>query len=151
MPDLNKPSSLLAFDFGLKQIGVAYGQTLTNSAKGIAIIKAVDGVPQWSEVGAVIELWKPNIALVGLPINMDGTESALSGRTRKFARRLHGRFNIEVQMVDERLTSREAKSFVREQSGRQQGRSHDLTKIDHIAAALILQSWLNDPTLGQQP
>jgi putative Holliday junction resolvase len=151
MPDLNKPSSLLAFDFGLKQIGVAYGQTLTNSAKGIAIIKAVDGVPQWSEVAAVIELWKPNIALVGLPINMDGTESALSGRARKFARRLHGRFNIEVQMVDERLTSQEAKSFVREQSERQHGRSHDLTKIDHIAAALILQSWLNDPTLGQQP
>ena len=151
MPDLNKPFSLLAFDFGLKQIGVAYGQTLTNSAKGIAIIKAVDGVPQWSEVGAVIELWTPNIELVGLPINMDGSESVLSGRARKFARRLHGRFNIDVQMVDERLTSREAKSFVREQSERQQGRSHDLTKIDHIAAALILQSWLNDPTLGQQP
>ena len=85
MPDLNKPFSLLAFDFGLKQIGVAYGQTLTNSAKGIAIIKAVDGVPQWSEVGAVIELWTPNIALVGLPINMDGSESVLSGRARKFA------------------------------------------------------------------
>ena len=151
MPDLKRPSSLLAFDFGLKQIGVAYGQTLTNSAKGIAIIKAVDGVPKWSEVGAVIELWKPNIALVGLPINMDDTESELSGRARKFARRLHGRFNIEVQMVDYRLTSQEAKSFVREQSGRQQGRTHDLTKIDHIAAALILQSWLNDPSLGQQP
>jgi len=151
MPDLKRPSSLLAFDFGLKQIGVAYGQTLTNSAKGSAIIKAGDGVPKWSEVGAVIELWKPNIALVGLPINMDDTESELSGRARKFARRLHGRFNIEVQMVDERLTSQEAKSFVREQSGRQQGRTHDLTKIDHIAAALILQSWLNDPSLGQQP
>ena len=151
MPDLKRPSSLLAFDFGLKQIGVAYGQTLTSSAKGIDIIKALDGVPKWSEVGAVIELWKPNIALVGLPINMDDTESELSGRARKFARRLHGRFNIEVQMVDERLTSQEAKSFVREQSGRQQVRTHDLTKIDHIAAALILQSWLNDPSLGQQP
>jgi len=151
MPDLKKPLSLLAFDFGLKQIGVAYGQTLTNSAKGIAIIKAADGVPQWSELSAVIELWKPNIVLVGLPINMDDSESELSGRARKFARRLHGRFNVEVQMVDERLTSQEAKSFVREQSERQQGRTRDLTKIDHIAAALILQSWLNDPSLGQQP
>lgn len=151
MPDLKKPSSLLAFDFGLKKIGVAYGQTLTNNAKGIAIIKAVDGVPQWSEISAVIEKWEPNIVLVGLPLNMDDSESELSGRSRKFARRLVGRFNVEVQMVDERLTSQEAKSFVRDQAENQKGRIHDLTKIDHIAASLILQSWLNDPSLGQQP
>jgi putative Holliday junction resolvase len=151
MPDLKKPSSLLAFDFGLKQIGVAYGQTLTNNAKGIAIIKAVDGVPQWSEISAVIEEWEPNIVLVGLPLNMDDSESELSGRSRKFARRLVGRFNVEVQMVDERLTSQEAKSFVRDQAENQKGRIRDLTKIDHIAASLILQSWLNDPSLGQQP
>jgi putative Holliday junction resolvase len=151
MPDLKKPSSLLAFDFGLKQIGVAYGQTLTNNAKGIAIIKAVDGVPQWSEISAVIEKWEPNIVLVGLPLNMDDSESELSGRSRKFARRLVGRFNVEVQMVDERLTSQEAKSFVRDQAENQKGRIRDLKKIDHIAASLILQSWLNDPSLGQQP
>ena len=151
MPDLKKPSSLLAFDFGLKQIGVAYGQTLTNNAKGIAIIKAVDGVPQWSEISAVIEEWEPNIVRVGLPLNMEDSESEVSGRSRKFARRLVGRFNVEVQMVDERLTSQEAKSFVRDQAENQKGRIRDLTKIDHIAASLILQSWLNDPSLGQQP
>ena len=86
---------------------------------------------------------------------MDDSESELSTRARKFARRLQGRFAVEVTMVDERLTSREAKSIIREQqegsSRGRKGRSHDLTKIDHIAASLILQSWLESPDSGQQP
>ena len=80
---------------------------------------------------------------------MDGSESELSGRARKFARRLEGRFGIQVKMVDERLTSQEAKSLVREKAHNHRGRSDDLTKIDHIAAALILQSWLDDQSLGR--
>ena len=70
-------------------------------------------------------------------------------RARKFARRLEDRFDIQVKMVDERLTSQEAKSLLREQSQNQRGRNDDLTKIDHIAAALILQSWLDDQSLGR--
>jgi putative Holliday junction resolvase len=82
---------------------------------------------------------------------MDGSESELSRLARKFARRLQGRFNIEVLMVDERLTSQDAKSTLREAGlDRQSGRI-DLTKIDHLAAALILQSWLDQPALGQAP
>ena len=83
--------------------------------------------------------------VVGLPLNMDDSESDLSNRARKFARRLQGRFAVEVEMVDERLTSREAKSI-----GRDQG-TQDLTKIDHIAASLILQSWLDTPSIGCAP
>jgi putative Holliday junction resolvase len=146
--------TLLAFDFGLKQIGVAYGQTLTNSASGLTIIKASDGVPSWTEVETVLNEWKPDLVLVGLPLNMDDSESELSGRARKFGRRLQGRFAVDVMMIDERLTSREAKSMIREQqesSGGRKGKSHDLTKIDHIAASLILQTWLENPELGQQP
>ena len=83
--------------------------------------------------------------MVGLPLNMDDSESELSARARKFARRLQGRFAVEVEMVDERLTSREAKAL-----GREQG-TQDLTKIDHIAASLILQSWLDCPEIGAAP
>jgi putative Holliday junction resolvase len=145
--------TLLAFDFGLKQIGVAYGQTLTNSASGLTIIKASDGVPRWTEVETVLNEWKPDLVLVGLPLNMDDSESELSGRARKFGRRLQGRFAVDVMMIDERLSSREAKSMIREQqpSRGRKGKSHDLTKIDHIAASLILQTWLKNPELGQQP
>jgi len=148
MPDSAPPISVLAFDFGLKQIGVAYGQTLTNSARGLSILNARDGVPQWSAVAALLAEWKPQLLLVGLPINMDNTESTLSIRATKFARRLRGRFDLEVQMVDERLTSQSAKSFVREQNQHSGGHKQDLTKIDHIAAAMILQSWLDDPAIG---
>ena len=145
MPEANKLKSLLGFDYGLKQIGVANGQTLTCSANGLTILKAVDGIPDWSQVEKLLNEWKPDLVVVGLPLNMDDSESELSGRARKFARRLHGRFAVEVEMVDERLTSREAKTL-----GREQG-TQDLTKIDHIAASLILQSWLDCPEIGTAP
>ncbi|MDB3885077.1 Holliday junction resolvase RuvX, partial [Porticoccaceae bacterium] len=110
--------------------------------------KAQNGKPQWLEIDALITQWKPNLVLVGLPLNMDDTESELSARARKFARRLEGRFNVQVEMVDERLTSQEAKSIIRGNSKRGSS-TEDLTKIDHIAAALILQSWLDDSSIGR--
>ena len=145
MPEAKKHKRLLGFDFGLKQIGVASGQTLTSSATGLTILKAVDGMPKWDQVEKLLKEWSPDLVVVGLPLNMDDSESDLSNRARKFARRLQGRFAVEVEMVDERLTSREAKSI-----GRDQG-TQDLTKIDHIAASLILQSWLDAPSIGTAP
>jgi len=158
MPE-SAPQTLLAFDFGLKQIGVAYGQTLTNFASGLTTIKAHDGVPDWTVVQSVLTEWRPNLTLVGLPLNMDGSESELSARARKFARRLQGRFGVDVLMIDERLTSREARSLIREgqeessrsQPSRNKRKGQDLTQIDHLAAALILKSWLESPELGQSP
>lgn len=151
MPESKKHQTVIAFDYGLRQIGVAYGQTLTCSAEGISILKASDGVPNWDQTEALLQEWKPNLLLVGLPLNMDGSESELSRLARKFARRLQGRFNIEVLMVDERLTSQDAKSTLREAGSERQSGRIDLTKIDHLAAALILQSWLDQPALGQTP
>ncbi len=145
MPEAAQHKRLLGFDFGLKQIGVASGQTLTSSATGLTILKAVDGIPKWDQVEKLLKEWSPDLVVVGLPLNMDDSESDLSNRARKFARRLQGRFAVEVEMVDERLTSREAKSI-----GRDQG-TQDLTKIDHIAASLILQSWLDAPPIGTAP
>lgn len=141
----------MAFDYGLRQIGVAHGQTLTASAEGIGILKASDGVPNWDDVQAILNEWKPNLILVGLPLNMDSSESELSRLARKFARRLQGRFNVDALMVDERLTSQDAKSSLRDSSPSKKGNKIDITKIDHLAAALILQSWLDQPSLGQQP
>ena len=151
MPESNKHQTVIAFDYGLRQIGIAHGQTLTCSAEGISILKASDGVPNWDQTEALLQEWKPNLLLVGLPLNMDGSESELSRLARKFARRLQGRFNLEVLMVDERLTSQDAKSTLREAGSERQSGRIDLTKIDHLAAALILQSWLDQPALGQTP
>ena len=151
MPNQSSYQTLLAFDFGLKQIGVAYGQTLTDAAKGLSILKASDGIPNWDDLSALIDEWSPDLLVVGLPLNMDGTESDLSHLARKFARRLHGRFNLETLMVDERLSSHDIKASIKQQDLSAKGARTDLTKIDHLAAALILQSWLDDPTLGQSP
>jgi putative Holliday junction resolvase len=151
MHNLNGHQIILAFDYGLKQMGVATGQTLTGSARGLCILKAHDGIPNWDEVSKLLNEWTPDLVLVGLPLNMDASESELSRLARKFARRLQGRFNANVLMVDERLTSQDAKALIREENNEGKKGRTDLTKIDHLAAALILQSWLDQPELGQQP
>lgn len=142
--------TVIAFDYGLNQIGLAVGQTLTGSATGLDVLKARDGQPNWDQVQAVIETWAPTLLLVGLPLNMDGSESDFCGRARKFGRRLHGRFGIEVRMVDERLSTREAKYRDRDRTGKTR-RSFRENPIDNLAAQIILESWLSDPGGGQQP
>ena len=130
--------SLIAFDYGTKNIGVASGQTITRSANAQAQLKAKDGVPDWNQIEKLLKEWQPDLVLVGLPLNMDGSESELSTRARKFANRLHGRFGVKVELVDERLSSFEAKGEVMEQGG---SRHYKLNPVDSIAARLILESW----------
>jgi len=127
---------LLGFDYGSKQIGVAVGQVITGHARELCVLKAQNGVPDWSRVEALIKEWQPDAVVVGLPLNMDGTPSEMSARAEKFARRLNGRFNLPTYTHDERLTTFEAKGQrLREgQSGGYRARP-----VDAIAAALLLQ------------
>ncbi len=131
--------ALLAFDYGTKNIGVATGQIITSSATSQPPLKAKDGIPDWNHVEKLIAEWKPDLVLVGLPLNMDGSESELSARARKFANRLHGRFGVKIEMVDERLTSFEAKGEVMSRGG---SRDYKHNPVDSIAARLILEGWL---------
>lgn len=133
--------SVLAFDFGLVQIGVAVGNTLLRSTQPLAILRAREGIPDWQALEQVVRDWQPDLLLVGDPLNMDGSDSELCERARKFARRLHGRLGLPVTMVDERLTSFEAKQVSREQGHRG---DYKRRPIDSQAAELVLQSWLND-------
>jgi putative Holliday junction resolvase len=133
--------SVLAFDFGLVQIGVAVGNTLLRSTQPLAILRAREGIPDWQALEQLVRDWQPDLLLVGDPLNMDGSDSELCERARKFARRLHGRLGLPVTMVDERLTSFEAKQVSREQGHRG---NYKRRPIDSQAAELVLQSWLND-------
>lgn len=133
--------TLLAFDYGTKNIGVATGQTITSSANSLISLKAKDGVPDWNHVEKLIQEWKPDLVLVGLPLNMDDSESELSARARKFANRLNGRFGVKIEMVDERLTSFEAKGEVMSRGG---SRDYKNNPVDSIAARLILEGWLEN-------
>lgn len=135
-----KIKMLMCFDYGTKNIGVATGQTITCSASALTQIKAKDGIPNWNEIAALLSEWKPDLVLVGLPLNMDGTESEFCKRARKFSKRLHGRFGIQVELVDERLSSREAKEEVSKSGG---SRDYKNNPIDSIAARIILEDWLS--------
>lgn len=130
--------TLLSFDYGTKNIGVACGQTITRSANELPAIKAKDGVPDWAVVERLLNEWQPNLVLVGLPLNMDDSEGELCVRARKFANRLHGRFGVKVELLDERLSSFAAKGEVMERGG---SRDYKHNPVDSIAARLILESW----------
>jgi putative Holliday junction resolvase len=132
----------MAFDFGLRQIGVAVGNCLLQSTQPLAVINARDGVPDWRLLERVIDEWRPDLLVVGDPLNMDGSDSELCERARKFARRLHGRLGLKVEMVDERLSSFEAKQISRERGHRG---DYKRNPVDSQAAALILQTWLSEP------
>lgn len=133
------PQTILAFDYGTATIGVAAGQTLTATAAELAPLKARDGIPDWKQIERLLHEWRPALLVVGLPLNMDGSESELAARARKFARRLHGRFGVGVQMMDERLSTFEAKQIAAE---RGQRGNYAAQPVDSIAARLILESWL---------
>jgi len=126
-------SFVMGFDFGTKKIGVAIGQAITGTATPLAILKARDGIPNWQQVERIIKEWQPALLVVGLPLNMDGTPSEMSRLSEKFARKLHGRYNIPSKTVDERLSSFEA-ALMTDQEG----------PIDSIAAQLILETYFRE-------
>ncbi len=135
--------TVLAFDYGTQSIGVAYGQSLTNKAKELPPLKANDGVPDWNTVATLLQEWQPHRLIVGLPLNMDGSESDLCARARKYGRRLHGRFNLPVEWMDERLSTFDAKQEARERGHKG---NYQQDPIDSIAARLILEIWFQQNT-----
>ena len=133
--------TVLAFDYGLRWIGVAVGQSLTGTANPLPTLKARDGIPDWEQIAQLLEEWQPTRLVVGRPLNMDGSESELSQRADKFARRLHGRFGLPVAQCDERLSSFEAKGQILEQK---QSRDFKAKQVDSLSAVLILESWFRE-------
>ncbi|MGL4206290.1 MAG: Holliday junction resolvase RuvX [Aeromonadaceae bacterium] len=131
--------TLLGFDFGTRSIGVAIGQEITGSAQPLRALKANDGVPNWDEIEKLLKEWQPDLVVVGLPLNMDGTEQPLTQRARKFANRIHGRFGVALALQDERLTTTDARARLFERGGY---RALEKGMVDGISAMLILESWM---------
>jgi len=144
--DPSKPIAALAFDYGTQRIGVAYGQSVSGTAKAVCVLKAKDGIPEWNEIQALIEEWKPSAFVVGLPYNLDGTDSDLLPRAIKFANRLNGRFNKPCYGMDERLSSKAAIEQIVEEN--EAGFKRKSAAIDDIAAQIILENWFNELQQG---
>ena len=137
---MSSPRTIIGFDFGLKNIGIAIGQELTNTANPLTVIHARDGIPNWNEIKKILTQWQPQLIIVGLPLNMDDTEQEMTAAARRFGHRLNGRFQIPVEWQDERLSTYEALEHLGIRNKMQANNRGD---VDSVSAQLILQSWLN--------
>lgn len=122
--------TVLAFDFGLKRIGVAIGNTMICQAKPLRVIMAIANEPKFAAIAALIAEWGATRIVVGLPSHPDGTEHEMSARCRRFANQVHGRFGLPVELVDERYSS----AVISARRGE---------VIDDRAAAIILQQYFD--------
>ncbi len=131
---------LLGFDFGMKRIGVAVGQTVTQSARPLETLKANQGVPSWEKVDKLMKSWQPDALVVGIPLNMDGTEQDLTRLAKDFLNALEERYQLPVFGMDERLSTKDARERLFQQGGY---KALQNGQVDSVAAQLILQQWLS--------
>jgi len=123
---------IFGFDYGTHHIGLAVGQGVTQTASPLTILPAKQGIPNWDTLSKLVLEWSPDRFIVGLPINMDETDSPMSARAIKFARRLSGRFGLPYEMIDERLSSVEARAL------------SSKARVDDLSAVLILETWFQN-------
>lgn len=141
------PQLVVAFDYGKRRIGVACGDTLSRTARPLAGIANSPAGPRWDLIDAMMRAWQPALMVVGLPYNVDDTESAMSGVARDFAADMEQRYALPVSMVDERYSSLEAETRLR--SARESGlRKRRVAKadVDAAAACVILERWFIEST-----
>lgn len=129
--------TLLGFDYGSRKIGVAVGQTVTGTATALETLHLVNHKPDWQRIASLIEEWRPQALVVGLPLDVDDSETDATQPALRFSRQLEGRFHIKVYLADERYSSFEA----RDRLGHKAKRLED---YDAVAAKLILETWLNE-------
>lgn len=136
--DLGKSKILIGFDFGMKRIGVAIGQTITQTARPLDTIQAKQGVPNWGAIEKVIEKWLPDAIVVGIPLNMNGTTQTITSTAKDFAANLRKRFKLPVYEMDERLTTKAAREQLFSKGGY---KALQDGQVDRVAAQLILENW----------
>ncbi len=132
--------TVLAFDFGLKRIGVAVGETLLGRANALTTLDAETNEARFAAIGSLIEEWQPALLVVGIPFSLEGAEHEMTVRCRRFANQLHGRFGLPVALADERLTSAAADAELREAGLDWRSRK---ARVDAVAAQHILQDYFD--------
>jgi len=125
--------TLLCFDYGEKRIGTAVGQSITATATALETIKVDNGKPDWNDIDRLINEWNPSILIVGHPFTLDGDRQEMTDAAERFSRQLKGRFKIPVELIDEQLSSFEARREIK-----------STRELDPVAARLILETWLRE-------
>ena len=125
---------IVAFDFGEKKIGVAVGQTSTYTSSPLQVIFNNHDKVNWNEISILLEEWKPELILVGKPLNMDGTDSEIMMKVDAFYKKLESLYDAKFEYVDERLTTFEAKDILKE---------NNVDTVDANAAKILIDNWFN--------
>lgn len=133
--------TVLAFDFGIRRIGVAVGEVTLASARPLTTISAEANEVRFAAIGRLIDEWRPTALVVGLPLSLDGQANDMTGRCRRFARQLEGRYRLPVSLVDERLSSATADERLRQRGLDWRRRKETL---DAEAAATLLQAYFDE-------
>lgn len=135
---------VIGFDFGYRRIGMAIGHCSTKHTRPLPTQLATQGIPNWKTVAACLKTWQPEALIVGLPTHIDGSEQYTTEAARNFAQTLKDKFNLPVYLVDERLTTVEARAMLFEQGGYKKIKK---AALDSFAACVILEQWLQFPNL----
>ena len=125
---------IVAFDFGEKKIGVAVGQTSTYTSSPLQVIFNNHDKVNWNEISILLEEWKPELILVGKPLNMDGTDSEIMKKVDTFYKKLESLYDAKFEYVDERLTTFEARDILKE---------NNVETVDANAAKILIDNWFN--------
>ncbi|GBF29328.1 putative pre-16S rRNA nuclease [bacterium MnTg03] len=138
MPD-GAIETVIGFDYGTSWIGIAVGQTLTAQARPLSAIKSFKRSPNWEAISLLLSEWKPQKLIVGLPTSDYSETKFMTDKASRFSRQLHGRFHIDTQLIDERLTTREAYTIAIASRKRK-----SKSEIDSLSAVLITETWLRE-------
>ena len=132
--------TVLCFDFGLKRIGVAVGQSLTATATPLLVLSTSNDTLLWQQLDALVAEWQPALFVLGLPSHNDGSDTPIHQAIKDFGIRLQARYNRDIEWIDERLSSHEAESLLK-QSRLSKQKTNQNKDLDHYAAKIILESW----------
>ncbi|MCB1561177.1 MAG: Holliday junction resolvase RuvX [Xanthomonadales bacterium] len=139
----NTPGCLLGFDVGGRRIGVAVGNTLSTTARGIDVVAMRDDGPDWEHIDRLIRQWRPNQLLVGDPLTLNGDVQEITRIARRFAEQLGERSGLPVALVDERSSSREAERRFADRRAGGRARRKDAAQLDAVAAEIIIERWFD--------
>ncbi len=145
MPETARPGGyILGFDFGLRRIGVAVGQTATCTASSLETVRNGQS-PDWAALDRLVKEWRPALLLVGLPLGAEGEETEMSQAARKFGRQLSARYSLEVSYADERLSSKAAEQRFAALRADGALRKKHSDQLDAMSAQIVLENWLQSP------
>ena len=137
----NGQETFFGFDYGLKKIGVAVGHLITGTTSPLETLYAINQKTDWVSISRLMDTWKPGECVVGLSYQQDGAENVITKPMLRFGRQLEGRYGVSIHMIDEALSTMEARRLLSENANVKPEKINVIH--DQVAAQIILQTWFS--------